>query len=288
MPKFQRQIIKEHRALNNLLKKEHYDLIISDNCYGLWNRKVKSVIITHQLNLKVPASIRFLQPLFNKINQNLIRNFTLCWIPDFQDVPNLSGSLSHPVPADISSAYIGPLTRFIEIESPIIADKQGNRKNILFIISGPEKQRTCLEVILTREFNSLKKSFDCTLIRGLPLEPSKDLPENWYNHLSSEEMQRKIFKADYIVCRSGYSSIMDLSVLKKSAILIPTPGQTEQEYLARHLSNNKQFICQDQDKTDIREGIRSLEEKSTSNLSMNTAKQQELLKNELVRVLSME
>ena len=61
-----------------------------------------------------------------------------------------------------------------------------------------------------------------------------------YNFMSSEELQEYILKADEIICRSGYSSIMDLHALGKlkNATLIPTPGQSEQEYLSEYISNH--------------------------------------------------
>jgi len=39
-----------------------------------------------------------------------------------------------------------------------------------------------------------------------------------------------------VISRSGYTTIMDLAVLEKKAYFIPTPGQNEQEYLAKRLT----------------------------------------------------
>jgi len=44
---------------------------------------------------------------------------------------------------------------------------------------------------------------------------------------------------------------MDLAKLGKRAIFIPTPGQTEQEYLSRRLMNNRVAFSMNQDKFNL-------------------------------------
>jgi len=61
----------------------------------------------------------------------------------------------------------------------------------------------------------------------------------FYNHLSTNELNEEIERADWVISRSGYSTIMELAKLQKKSILIPTPGQTEQEYLAKFLFQRK-------------------------------------------------
>jgi predicted glycosyltransferase len=260
LPCFVVQIFKEHHALNRLLKQQHLDLIISDNCYGLWNKKVRSVFITHQLNIQVPGSVKFLQPVINFINRCLIRNFNYCWVPDYESPQNLSGLLSHPAPKSLNIAFIGILSRFTGMPQEKLITAEHNKINLLFIISGPEVQRTIFESILKKEFEKLKETYSCTFIRGLPDEDSENLPEGWFNHVSSIEMQRMISQSDLVICRSGFSSIMDLISLQKPAVLIPTPGQTEQEYLARYLSSSKLFCFQEQNKINIQAGIQRIRE----------------------------
>jgi UDP-N-acetylglucosamine:LPS N-acetylglucosamine transferase len=63
----------------------------------------------------------------------------------------------------------------------------------------------------------------------------------FFNHMTSTEMARLIRGASSIICRSGYSTIMDLVSTGSSAILVPTPGQTEQEYLAEYLNEKGMF-----------------------------------------------
>lgn len=287
LPSFFIQIRKEHKALQELLKHEHFDLIISDNCYGLWNHKAKSVLITHQLNLKIPGAIRILEPLINYINRRLIRNFTFCWVPDFKDIhQNLSGQLSHPSPKSINAFYIGLLSRFTVTHQVKVENNNKGKKNILFIISGPENQRTIFENILKKQVEELENIYDFSFIRGLPDHHSEDLPEGWFNHVSAIDMQAMILQSDIIVCRSGYSSIMDLISLQKPAILIPTPGQPEQEYLAQYLGFTNLFCIQKQKNINIQKGIDALENINRQSKTIPIITNNKILMKELQNVLS--
>jgi UDP-N-acetylglucosamine:LPS N-acetylglucosamine transferase len=77
------------------------------------------------------------------------------------------------------------------------------------------------------------------MLRGLPNEREQLLPQqkNYtiYNHLPGNEVAEILQKSEFIICRSGYTSVMELLSLQKKSILIPTPAQTEQEFLAQHL-----------------------------------------------------
>jgi hypothetical protein len=158
----------------------------------------------------------------------LLKHFHEIWIPDHEDEPNLSGELGHPkYKPPVPVKYIGPLSRF----------KQTNRsyipKKITVVLSGPEPQRTLLEEKCLRELNDWDGPV--TIVRGLPNGGSAiQAPPHWKisDHLSIDALQQEIEEAEHLIARCGYSTIMDLAVLKKQAILIPTPGQPEQEYLA--------------------------------------------------------
>ena len=53
--------------------------------------------------------------------------------------------------------------------------------------------------------------------------------------MTSNELEQAFNESKVVLCRSGYTTIMDLAKLRKKAFFIPTPGQYEQEYLARKL-----------------------------------------------------
>jgi UDP-N-acetylglucosamine:LPS N-acetylglucosamine transferase len=83
------------------------------------------------------------------------------------------------------------------------------------------------------------------LVRGLPGNegPMPPLPPHVtaVNHLPTAELSQALQQTDWVVCRSGYTTVMDLVQLGKKAILVPTPGQTEQEYLGRYLQQQGLF-----------------------------------------------
>jgi UDP-N-acetylglucosamine transferase subunit ALG13 len=146
--------------------------------------------------------------------------------------------------------YIGVLSRF---ESTAKTEE----KHLLILLSGPEPQRTIFENILVRQLTDYKGRV--VIVRGLPSEQEKlNLPGNIcvYNHLVADELSQKINQASVVISRCGYSTIMDLAVLKKKSILVPTPGQTEQEYLAKHLMEKKFALCINQKKFHLKAALK--------------------------------
>jgi uncharacterized protein (TIGR00661 family) len=249
IPKILIQINREKRWLNIFLKKESIDAVISDNRYGFHSKKIISIFITHQLCIKTVFG-KMIEKKLQQINYKCINKFSFCWVPDFEKNNSLAGELSHPkIFPNIPIGYIGPLSRFEKKENPI------NYK-LLILLSGPEPQRTILENIF---LNELKSSHDKTiLVRGLPGEKkSMGVPSNVevYNHLSASELNKKICQSELVICRSGYSTVMDLARLGKKSIMIPTLGQTEQEYLADYLFEKKIAVKINQKEFSLRKAI---------------------------------
>ena len=237
-------VYKEHRKLKSLVKKEKIDIVISDNRYGLWNKDVKTVFITHQLRVLFPYSLKWIEPLFFHFSNSLIRKFNHCWVPDFPGDNNLAGELSHPLNIPDNIRYIGPVSRFISEQKPTRLIK---KFDIVAILSGPEPQRSLLENSLINRFQKLESRV--LIVRGIPWVKKGTTVHGHIqlvSHLSSELLLAYINEAKYIICRSGYSSLMDLSILGKTALIIPTPGQTEQEYLANYMMGKKYFLKAEQ------------------------------------------
>jgi predicted glycosyltransferase len=168
-----------------------------------------------------------------------------------------AGELSHCADIKGKIIYIGILSRFnnykfSEVESNLI-----QKRRILILISGPENQRSVFEKIIMDQLNTISDKYKCIIVRGLPAEKT-NLDPGWYNHMPSKELMNSINKADAIICRSGYSTIMDLLTLNKTALLVPTPGQVEQEYLAEYLSSKKLFCTMKQDEFEIGLAIEKL------------------------------
>lgn len=229
---FLKTIRNENKWLEKIQPEYKFDEVYSDNCYGLYNQNLHSTIITHQLMVKCPMGLQFLEKPLHKKILSYTNKFDKCLVPDFEGESNLSGDLSHKYQLPTNATFIGPLSRF-EKREPVEFVKQ---YEFCAILSGPEPLRTELEEQCIDLFKKTEKK--CLVIRGLPEKDECIHVDGLdiYNHLSDEEFREKVTQSDKIICRSGYSTIMDLHALNKRAILIPTPGQTEQEYLAKHHS----------------------------------------------------
>lgn len=223
-------IYKEHRWLRKLLKTEHFDQIISDNRFGLWNKKLNSVYITHQLMIKMPVTLKFLEPIAWYLHRAFVLKYNECRIPDDEGEDNLSDDLSHLYPFPPNYKFVGILSRFQGMENiPANTDFE-----VVAIVSGIEPQRTIFEEQIIERFkNSDKKVL---ILRGKPQENTETEERGnikLVSHLEDKALAAALKGADKIICRSGYSSIMDLKTLNclDKAELSATPGQTEQEYL---------------------------------------------------------
>ncbi len=219
-------IRKEKILLQSIVKQFKIDLIISDNRFGFFHREIKSIFITHQLNLKVP----FLAFLANSINRKFIHQFNEVWVPDYEEINSrLSGELSDSSSIKIPVNYIGPKSALSHVKSTIYS---GDKIDLLVLLSGEEPQRSILENELINV--SANQWTNMVLVRGtLQKRSMQNNTITYYNELFGEELKQFISRAEKIICRSGYSTLMDLHLMDKTnLVLIPTPGQSEQEYLA--------------------------------------------------------
>lgn len=213
-PKIKKAIRKEHKWVEYFVTENQIDLIISDNRYGFYHEKIESVLITHQLNLQIPN----FRSIVNKRLHNWISNFDTVWVPDNED-RKLTGELSSPQKL-INVHFIGPLCRFEKLETAIIYD-------YLIILSGPEPERTnFIQTALAYcKGESRKICIVGTKVEGI------DSFENPTTH----QLGQLIAQSETVISRAGYTTIMELVYLDKKAILFPTKGQYEQEYLAKQI-----------------------------------------------------
>lgn len=242
----------EHIRLKRFLKKNNFSLIISDNRYGFRSKNVKSVIITHQLRVIPPKPFGFLKLPGEKIIKYLLSKFDEVWIPDLNDSKRIAGILSEPNGLE-NLRYIGPLSRFFSPTTP----RSTFHWDVTVIASGPEPQKSEFIKLVTACL--LKTRLRCLLLKGNPMEGNRE--ETIGNItlvgiLDKEDMAQAINYSKFVISRSGYSTIMDLLYLNKGGILIPTPGQTEQEYLALRMNELGWFKTIDQN--DLTEKLISL------------------------------
>jgi len=225
LPKMIEAIWNEKKKVKKWIKKYDIDGIISDNRLGVISKKVPSIFITHQLNVMTGNTTW----ITSKLHQNIIKKYDECWVPDFEETPNLTGKLGHIKKANFNLKYIGPLSRMKKKELPILFD-------LMIILSGPEPQRGLLEEKLKTEI--LHYSGRVVFIKGIiETEQKKEQIGNvtFYNFMNTRQLEQTFNESEMVLCRSGYTTIMDLTKLEKKAFFIPTPGQYEQEYLAEKL-----------------------------------------------------
>ncbi len=218
-------IKKENRQLELIIKEHKINIVISDNRFGLYNEKVKCIYITHQLNIQAG----WLSSMANKVHHYYIKKFDQMLVPDFESEEKcLAGKLSRN-DSFSNVEYIGPLSR-LKNDTSVAEDL-----DYLIVLSGPEPQRTLLETALLEMAN--RSSQKICLVRGIGNPNPINVKENIkvINYASAQQLSQLLLSAKNVVCRSGYSTLMDLYALhKKQIILIPTPGQYEQEYLASY------------------------------------------------------
>ncbi|MEY4931068.1 MAG: hypothetical protein RI909_1792 [Bacteroidota bacterium] len=246
-PKIMSAIRKERKQIDQLLHDHHFSAIISDNRYGCYSDQVLSVLITHQLNVQLPPSLSWARNFINYFNHHLIKKFDRCWVPDFP--AGFTGKLSES--KNLNVKFVGMLSRFAE------ADVFPESYRLVGLVSGPEPQRDIFEKLLIKEFTALNQPG--LIVRGIPNQSSEEIRQgciSLLSHAPANQLKEIISTADIIISRSGYSTIMDLYALrKKRVIFVPTPGQTEQEYLAGELERRTIAYTQAQDKFNLAEAI---------------------------------
>jgi len=257
-PKFIFTSIFEHYKLRKVIKLIGANAVISDNRYGLWSKKVFTVFITHQLNIKLPSKFSFLQNLLSYVIKKIIRKHNALWIPDNRFEKKFAGELSEDGESfHLQTFYTGLLTRFsgTGFDNLITGGRESGKKIVLCIVSGPEPQRAFFEKSLICQLQQIP--YDSVLLRGVPGNNNRVQKGRCiiYDHTDSHNFSRLISSASLIVCRPGYSSLMDLSAFGSKALLVPTPGQPEQEYLAELHKERRWCYSVNQDDLDLKTDI---------------------------------
>lgn len=256
IPSLIRWTIADHRLMRKYQKEEHFDRIVSDNRFGLWIDGAETIYMTHQLHIMLPNGWRWAEPIAERLHRHIAERYTRCWVPDYpssSDTINpspfkgvggsLAGALSHPAFLPKNVKYIGPLSRFSSCPTSISSadtinfspSKGAGGSLALALLSGLEPQRTIFEQEILGRFAD--NGMPLLLVQGkvgVPKVRVKHGNITIVPHLNDEELIAALISADRIICRSGYSTIMDLCALGllDKAELHATPGQPEQEYLA--------------------------------------------------------
>ena len=238
--------------------------MISDNRYGLWSPKVPCHFVCHQLAPLPKPTWRWLHFWVYRLHRLWLKKFDEIWVPDHASSPNLAGVLAHRFRPPAQTRFLGPLSRFekrdasaeqfslpeLNVEPPVVA----------MILSGPEPQRSFLADKLRAQAKRLNIKSWLVLGKTDRQEIVQEGPLTLINYLEAIDLHRLLLTAQTVVSRPGYSSIMDYAALGLSrVILIPTPGQTEQEYLAQNLAAQNIALSRSQQNFDLPEALIAVE-----------------------------
>lgn len=246
-PAMLRQVREEERYFHFIRQDLRLDAVISDQRFGLRASDLPSVLITHQVFPFAPMA----QGLARRLNRRYIDRFDRCWIPDHAAAPGLSGELSHAKELPGKARYIGTLSRFKGLPDP--SDKPLNR--VLAVLSGPEPQRSALEADVLAQLAGIAGRH--TVVRGMPgAKTEMRGPVRLVGHLDAEALHTEMRHAELIISRAGYTTLMDLEAIGRGALLVPTPGQPEQEYLGRAQARCGRHRIQEQHRLDLAAALR--------------------------------
>jgi uncharacterized protein (TIGR00661 family) len=244
VPGIWQSIRVEHAEIKILIKKYRIDGVISDNRFGLYQNTVPGAYMTHQLNIQ--SGNRVTDYLLRKVHNYFISKYNLCMVPDFEGQFSISGNLSHKHFIHKNVRHVGALSRL----NPDKIASNEFEYDFAVILSGPEPQRTIFETKILNQLEDYKGKV--LLIRGIADDlGSSNLNITINTIVNTQGIEMAYRDAEFIICRSGYSSLMDLVKAGKKAIIVPTPGQTEQEYLANYLSRKKFFYSETQNEFNL-------------------------------------
>lgn len=258
IPKILFRIWQEHQWLKKQVELHKIDVVISDNRYGLFHARLTTIFVCHQITIQLPKFMRGFQHKLFLLHRMFLRKHNQLWIPDYGN-SLISGALTNSYSLGMPTLFLGNLSRF----DTVMPSKEYSalpRRAIVAVLSGVEPQRSVLEDILIKQM--LNSSEQCVLVRGVQgcNKSVEQLSDNLRTiaFLGSSELHYLLIEAKVVICRAGYSSIMDLVALQKTACLIPTPGQTEQEYLAQYHHEKGWFFAQSQSNFDLETAIQGV------------------------------
>jgi len=252
LPGMLRGLWKEHRQTEKIVSEAGIDLIISDNRYGVYSRNVPSFFITHQLRFRLPAQLRKFEIISEWFNRWYFRKYTGVLVLDEEGKENIAGELTHS-----GKICQHPKLTYIGLWSTVHKENVLQDIDVLAVVSGPEPHREIFGQKVIEQLKSIPGKR--VVILGLPEKAGNDFTDvdfEVHNFKNRKEVNNLLNRAKIVVCRSGYSSTMDLVALKKPALMVPTPGQTEQEYQAEYYKNKGYFYSVSQDEMDLSKDLK--------------------------------
>jgi len=227
-PLFIRKMQSGLSQLTKMLKTRKCDLIISDGRYDIYSKKIPSFFISHQMRIMNPLRIRMLETGSEIFNLFFFKRFRGVIVPDYNE-DDLSGDLSHNL-------------------------KKIDEKKIHYVGA------LSVEKKLLSQIDQLEGNIVMTL--GKTEEAGKISRENIkvYSFLTKEKREDFLNRTKLVVSRSGYSTIMDLALTGTKALMTPTPGQIEQEYLSQYHNEKGTFHSVNQNNINLATDVKKAKE----------------------------
>jgi len=254
-PFYMKEIAKEHKKIVKLVESDGYERIISDSRFGVYHPDIPSFFIFHQLRFIAPGRIKIFERCTEGFNYISTENFTKILVPDFEEERFcLSGDLSHNLFYFKRNKinYLGIVCDLKKLDIPEDID-------YFISISGPEPQRTIFERKIFSQIRFLKGKVIVALGKPEERKEATYHGAKVYSYLERKRQEKIMNRSRLIISRPGYTTLMELAALGKKALLVPTPGQTEQVYLASYHMRKGNFYSISQEKMDLARDVKKAE-----------------------------
>lgn len=286
-----RVIRYEHNYAEKMVDKFHYDVLVSDNRFGFYSKKAKSIYMTHQRRIAFPPMLSAFEPMGILWHGAVMRHFDEVWVPDEPEYPGFAGRMSHVKLQTCPVKYVGLLSRFSDCVSKPLADvtpcesaealPSALQKKFRFVavVSGVEPARSRFENLLKNAFSKIEGRH--AIIMGKPSLGVKSWTEGnveFFTHLEDSAFIDTIRSAEWVISRGGYSTVMDMAVLGAKCIFVPTPGQYEQVVLARDLNESRAALALDERNLKCEKLLELVCAPEMENVKLPSARQRDLLK----------
>lgn len=249
IPRYLAVVRREQQWTAQLLRARHFDRIVSDNRYGIQHPDVPSFHVVHGLRFIAPGRVHLIERRLETVNYRWLGHLRQVIVPDTQE-DQLSGDLAHSL-----EVFPQRVITYAGILSRLRRRAVSEDLDLFVTLSGPEPQRSMLERLILQQLPSVRGRIVVTLGKPDAAAHTRVGSADVYGYLDRSGQEEMMNRARLVLCRSGYSTIMDLAELQRRAVLIPTPGQTEQMYLARYHQARGTAFAVDQRRLDLRAAL---------------------------------
>ena len=255
VPQIRLRFALEQRLTERLVRERRIDVVVSDSRFGVWSREAPSYCLFHSLRQIIPGRPRWLERQVERAQRHLLRPYRAILVPDAEGSESLAGDLAHDVDLDWGEGrivYLGPLTELRGDTDPDI--------DCFFSISGVEPHHSMLAQRVLAALPALGGRIVVAL--GRPEAAGETTTKGnaiVHGYLGRRAQGEMLARSRVVVGRSGYTTLMELSAWGKRAFFVPTPGQSEQEYLAQLHRDRGRVASHAQRTLDIPRGIAEAE-----------------------------